>query len=102
MSWLRDKCRVSFGGTTAIARETLNLYQGIKKGIVWSRNHLSNIRVAGSIPIFRKYPRMSWLRNKCRVSFGETTAIARRNSDSFSRIKHWAMFFVIRHSSKSH
>ena len=31
MSWLRDKCRVSFGGTTAIARETLNLSQGIGK-----------------------------------------------------------------------
>ena len=31
MSWLRDKCQVSFGGTTAIARETLNLYQGIRK-----------------------------------------------------------------------
>ena len=30
MSWLSDKCRVSFGGTTAIAREILNLSQGIR------------------------------------------------------------------------
>ena len=30
MSWLSDKCRVSFGGTTAIAREILNPSQGIR------------------------------------------------------------------------
>ena len=31
MSWLRDKCSASFGGTTTIAREILNLSQDIKK-----------------------------------------------------------------------